>query len=198
MRVSEIFYSLQGEGMRAGEPSIFIRLSGCQTKHACYESGVICDTDFESGQDFNDKELMSRVEDYPCEWLVWTGGEPADQLNVKTVEYFGKSYKQAIECSGIKQPPEMEWVTLSPKVAEHTILKKWELRDGYHCDELRWVRHSGQSIPETNIKAREYFISPHFDGNEPNQDNINHCIRLCMENPPWKLSIQTHKLLNIL
>jgi organic radical activating enzyme len=84
-------------------------------------------------------------------------------------------------------------VVLSPKIAEHVILKKWELRNGYHCDELRWVRHEGQSIPNTQIKAKEYYISPHSDGLELNEKNINHCIKLCMENPTWKLSLQQHK-----
>ena len=55
--VNEIFYSLQGEGKRAGEPSIFIRLTGCSAKHACYKSGVICDTEFESGAEWDVKEL---------------------------------------------------------------------------------------------------------------------------------------------
>ena len=107
-------------------------------------------------------------------------------------------YKQSIECSGIKQPPEMDWVVLSPKIAEHAILKKWEERNGFHCDELRWVRHKGQSIPNTKIKAKKYFISPHFDGFETNDDNIHHCIELCLKNPEWSLSLQQHKLWQIL
>ena len=47
LKVSEIFYSLQGEGYRAGEASLFIRLQGCSAKNACYNSGVICDTEFD-------------------------------------------------------------------------------------------------------------------------------------------------------
>ena len=49
LKVSEIFYSLQGEGYRTGEASLFVRLQGCSVKHACFKSGVICDTEFESG-----------------------------------------------------------------------------------------------------------------------------------------------------
>ena len=53
LKVSEIFYSLQGEGHRTGEASLFVRLQGCSVKHACFKSGVMCDTEFESGQEFD-------------------------------------------------------------------------------------------------------------------------------------------------
>ena len=48
LRISEIFYSLQGEGARIGTPTVFIRTSGCRAKNACYALGIKCDTEFES------------------------------------------------------------------------------------------------------------------------------------------------------
>ena len=49
-----------------------------------------------------------------------------------------------------------------PALIKILILKKWEQEeDGFHCDELRWVRHDGQAIPNTKIKARHYYLSPH-------------------------------------
>ena len=165
LKINEIFYSLQGEGSRAGEPSIFIRLQGCSAKNACFKSGIICDTEFESGYEIDIKEIKSYIEKYNCEWIVWTGGEPSDQLTDEIIDFF-KPYKQAIETSGIKSPPEnLDWIVISPKVAEHTILKKFIMRrnEGVHCDELRWVRKKGQAIPETKLKAYKYYISPHFD-----------------------------------
>ena len=198
IKISEIFYSLQGEGARCGEPSIFIRLSGCSVKHACYKSGVICDTEFESGKDWSVKDLKNFIDSQNknCEWIVWSGGEPTDQLTEEIVEYF-KPYKQAIECSGIKQPPyNLNWVVLSPKIAEHAILKKWITRRNteLHCDELRWVRKTGQDIPNTEIIAQKYYISPHFDGETLNEENVDYCIELCLKNPKWSLSMQQHKL----
>ena len=196
LNVNEIFYSLQGEGSRAGEASLFVRLQGCSAKHACYKSGVICDTEFESGSEMNLTDIVMIAMDNGTRWITWSGGEPTDQLTVEAIQFFSDAgYKQSIECSGIKQPPEnIDWIVLSPKIAEHAILKKWNtFENGYHCDELRWVRHSGQSIPNTKIKAKEYFISPHFDGFEMNDDNLKHCIQLCLDNPEWKLSVQNHK-----
>jgi organic radical activating enzyme len=200
LKISEIFYSLQGEGYRAGHPSIFIRLQGCSAQNACYKSGVRCDTEFTSGKEWLLNDLHKYISQYNCKWIVWTGGEPTDQLNQEILDYYKHlGYKNAIECSGIKQPPLCDWVVLSPKVAEHVILKKWNVLDGdIHCNELRWVRHKGQEIPQTKIQSENYYISPHFDGQNINNENLEHCIQMCLDNPLWKLSVQQHKLWSIL
>ena len=193
IKINEIFYSLQGEGSRAGEPSIFIRLTGCSAKNACYKSGIVCDTEFESGNNMSLKEILNYITKFKCKWIVWSGGEPTDQLTHEIVDYFKRQgFKQAIECSGINEPPDnLDWVVLSPKIAEHAILKRWK---NIQPDELRWVRKEGQAIPETKIKALKYYISPHFDGEEINDNNLNYCIQLCLDNPKWNISVQQHKL----
>ena len=198
LNVNEIFYSLQGEGKRTGEASLFIRLQGCKTKNACYSSGIQCDTEFESGEEMYLVDIvgeLSNINYGNCEWIVWTGGEPLDQLDEKILIYFKElGYKQALETSGLHSPPDgFDWIVLSPKVAEHTILKKWKLLNGYHCDEVRWVRRAGQHIPNTKIKAREYYISPHFDGITPDYNSIEWCVEMVKANPEWKLSTQDHK-----
>ena len=209
MKVSEIFYSLQGEGARAGEASIFIRLQGCSAKHACFASGVRCDTEFESGAGISNEELLQRINRIApsqARWIIWTGGEPTDQLTEEDVQFFKKhEFKQAIETSGIRVPPRgIDFVSLSPKFAEHVLAKTFMLpeREGiqntYHVEELRYVRHVGQEIPKPSLTAVHYFLSPHFDGASINEANLNHCIQLCLENPRWKLSVQTHKLLRVL
>ena len=202
LKVNEVFYSLQGEGSRCGEPSVFIRLTGCSAKHACFKSGVVCDTEFESGYNISIKEIKEYISKFGCDWIVWSGGEPLDQLTEEIVDYFKfrDCYKQAIETSGIRQPPNnLDWVVLSPKIAEHAILKKWMIRRnvGVHCDELRWVRKHKQEIPNTKILAHKYYISPHFDGDQINSKNTEWCIELCLENPKWFLSVQQHKLWQI-
>jgi len=200
LNVNEIFYSLQGEGYRTGEASLFVRFQGCSAKHACHKSGVICDTEFESGGKVSINDILRFANEFKTKWITWTGGEPTDQLSDEACLHIkDHGYKQSIECSGIKQPPiYIDWIVLSPKIAEHSILKKWEQgEDGFHCDELRWVRHKGQEIPKTKIKARQYYISPHFDGATINRENVKHCIDLCLKNPQWKLSVQGHKIWQI-
>jgi len=197
LNISEIFYSLQGEGLRIGTPTIFIRLQGCKTKHACLKKGIVCDTEFESGKSYTLKELVEWIKQnaYNCKEITWTGGEPTDQLTNEIISYFkDKGYYQAIETSGLNPTPEeLDFVTLSPKVGEHVIKKNFN-----KVDELKYVRHSGQEIPRPSIKASHYWLSPHSDGFEINKENLNHCIELCKLNPQWKLSLQSHKVWGVL
>ena len=111
LNVNEIFYSLQGEGGRVGEPSIFIRLTECNL--AC----SFCDTDFAEGDDMTLEQIGDVISAYPCKWIIWTGGEPTIQLNDAHVAFFKeKGYKQAIETNGTRRVPSMiDYITCSPK-----------------------------------------------------------------------------------
>jgi 7-carboxy-7-deazaguanine synthase len=198
LKVSEIFYSLQGEGARIGTPTIFIRLQGCKTKFACAANGIKCDTEFESGKEFTIEEIELWIENNAkqCKEITWTGGEPLDQLTEEIVAYFKeKGFYQAIETSGLQPAVKgLDFICVSPKVAEHIIAKNFP--DG--VSELRYVRHKGQAIPQPSIKANHYWISPHSDGFNINTENLKHCINLCIENGIWKMSLQNHKVWNIL
>lgn len=195
LKVNEIFYSLQGEGARAGSANIFIRLQGCKTKSACFASGVRCDTEFESGSEIFLEQIIEKIQRFPSKKIIWTGGEPAQQLDFAAVDFFAaKGYWQAIETSGLfPAPKNLNWISLSPKVAEHVVAKNFT-----RVDELRYVRHAGQSVPEPAVEADHYFISPHSDGVSINSENLRHCIELVKQNPKWKLSIQQHKTWNVL
>jgi 7-carboxy-7-deazaguanine synthase len=198
LNVSEIFYSLQGEGARAGSANVFVRLQGCKAKDACYASGIRCDTEFESGKEMSIEEIENwMTTNAPgAKAIIWTGGEPAQQLTEEIVQYFKeKNFFQAIETSGLfSVPGNLDWISVSPKVAEHVVKKNFP--EG--VSELRYVRHSGQSIPQPSVKALHYFVSPHSDGFQLNSENLNHCIELVKQNPLWKMSIQQHKLWKVL
>lgn len=197
LNVSEIFYSLQGEGVRAGVPSIFIRLQGCKAKYACAASGVKCDTEFESGKQISVKDLAIKIGLLTsCKEIVWTGGEPTDQLTDKIVQYFGDlGFYQCIETSGLNPVPKgIDFITLSPKVAEHILEKNFP--NGVM--EIKYVRHKGQEIPQPKVNAMNYIISPHSDGFTINSENVRHCIDLCLQNSTWRLSVQQHKIWKVL
>ena len=117
LNISEIFYSLQGEGARIGVPTVFIRLQGCKTKNACAASGIVCDTEFESGKEWSIKEVLQWLRDNAngCNEITWTGGEPLDQLTDEIVAYFKNlGYYQAIETSGLKPPKTASMGAFSP------------------------------------------------------------------------------------
>lgn len=197
LNVSETFYSLQGEGARAGEPSFFIRLQGCKAKHACYASGIRCDTEFESGSARDIEHLVALAKQSGTGWIIWTGGEPLDQLTPEILDRFRtEGFRQAVETSGLHplDGRRFDWVVVSPKVAEHVVAKNFP--DG--VDELRYVRHKGQEVPKPFVSAKVYCLSPHFNGQTIDHDNLAHCIELCKANPSWRLSVQLHKLFRIL
>lgn len=72
MEISEIFYSIEGEGIEIGRPEIFIRLTGCNLR--C----TWCDTPYalENGKEMDIKEIVQEVSRYPCKSISITGGEP--------------------------------------------------------------------------------------------------------------------------
>lgn len=201
LKVSEIFYSLQGEGLRAGTPTIFIRLQGCKAKNACFAYGVLCDTEFESGKEMALEEILDWIEKNAkgCKEITWTGGEPLGQLKDAHTEHFNElGFYQTIETSGLfPLVKHLDFITISPKVAEHVLEKNFK-SSSIEIDELKYVRHSGQEIPKPILEAQNYYISPHSDGWNINSENLKHCIELCKQNPEWKLSIQQHKLWKVL
>ena len=195
-KVNEIFYSLQGEGRRAGEPSVFIRFSGCNMKcrletAADSPGGFDCDTEFTSGRGMPLEELLREVLNaHPrCRWVVLTGGEPLLQVDAPLLQGLAaKGYKVALETNGSLPVPEgVDWVTLSPKVAEHAVKPE-------RVDELKYVRAYGQGIPKPAASALHRYISPAFSGGDLTSKTLEWCLKLCLDNPEWALSVQNHKL----
>lgn len=190
LNVKEIFYSLQGEGGRVGEPSIFIRLTKCNL--AC----SFCDTDFAEGEDMSLDDIKAKIKEYPCRWIIWTGGEPTIQLSNSHLQYFRDlGYKQAIETNGIRAVPSLiDYITCSPKVNYENVKNKIA-----EVDEIRIPVMTGDTIPSTAIfpKAKKYFLSPIFDGNKMNVANLSYVLAYIKQHPEWTLSLQIHKLIDI-
>ncbi len=194
-RVNEIFYSLQGEGIRAGSPSVFVRFSGCNQTCRVETHGFDCDTEFVSGRDLGLEELIQSIKRIagPCRWVILTGGEPGLQVTPNLVNGLKfEGFECAIETNGSIDVTMLglDWITVSPKVAEHAIRQMT-------AHEVKYVRGLGQGIPKPVIRADHYLISPAFNGQDLDRETLNHCIQLCKENPPWRLSIQYHKLWNV-
>lgn len=190
LNVNEIFYSLQGEGGRTGQASIFIRLAKCNL--AC----DFCDTDFERGEKMNLEEVLATIEPFGCRWIIWTGGEPALQLTEAIVAFFKeKGYLQAIETNGTRRIPKgIDYITCSPKQAFEKVKELIP-----EVDELRFPIQKGDSLPDITVlpKTERYLLSPIFDDQEVNQENVDYCVELVKKNPPWALSLQVHKLIGI-
>jgi len=198
-RVNEIFYSIQGEGAQTGIPYVFLRLSGCNLSCSRDVEGFDCDTEFVSGKDMSTEEILEALSALrggavpPGSWVCLTGGEPSLQIDDELItDLHDAGWKIAIETNGTNKLPDgIDYVACSPKTAEHT------LRVG-DVDELRYVRNLNQQIPRPALKAKTLCISPacaptgRYDSRV-----VDHCIQLVKDNPGWRLSLQTHKLLAV-
>jgi organic radical activating enzyme len=191
LSVKEIFYSLQGEGGRQGEASVFIRLTGCNLK--C----DFCDTDFNRGENMSIDSILTLIRKFPCRRIIWTGGEPTLQLTEEILSFFKqKGFFQAIESNGhYPLSTLLDYTVVSPK-GETEYAKKINPQ----VDEVRLPVKENDIIPQLNIlpAARYYFLSPVFTDNKATtKANIDYCVEQCKRNPVWRLSLQIHKLIGI-
>jgi 7-carboxy-7-deazaguanine synthase len=206
--VKEIFYTLQGEGAHAGRPAVFCRFAGCNLWSGREDDRMnavckFCDTDFvgtdgESGGKFtNSDELAERIDSlWPAsyaasKYVVFTGGEPLLQLDAELIESLHqRGFEIAIETNGtIPVPADVDWICVSPKMGSELVVRKGS--------ELKVViPQAGQDLHDyESLEFDNFFLQP-MDGPDKER-NTRLAIDLCKRNPKWKLSLQTHKLLQI-
>ena len=128
LKINEIFYSLQGEGIRQGEPTVFIRLSGCNLK--C----DFCDTQYawNEGRDLSVDQICTEVADikrfHPSRWICLTGGEPLLQdITALTQRLKADKWNIQVETNGIfYQNLPVDWYTVSPKPEKYFVRPEYE------------------------------------------------------------------------
>lgn len=194
MKINEIFYSLQGEGYWTGTPAVFVRFSGCNLKCA------FCDTDHQNGRHYTTEEIISEIQKYPARHIIFTGGEPTIQLPhdlVERLHTLGKFLH--IETNGsIRLSDDIEnnidWITVSPKDAPIKIQRIDELKALYHGEGQDMA--ALDSIRTANPDCR--YLQP-CDVNNPQENNriLSETIEYIKQNPRWRLSLQTHKIIGI-
>ena len=206
--IKEIFYTLQGEGAHAGRPAVFCRFSGCnlwtgREQDRATATCQFCDTDFvgtdgERGGKFRDAGALAAEIDslWPAAYLaskyvVFTGGEPLLQLDAALIDAMhAVGFMIAIETNGtLPVPAGVDWICVSPKMGATLVVHKG--------DEIKVViPQAGQDLADYQaLDFANYFVQP--------MDvplaafNTQLAIDTCRRNPQWKLSLQTHKLLQI-
>ena len=189
MLINEIFYSLQGEGHFTGTPAVFIRFSGCNLKCS------FCDTKHERYSEMTEDDIMREVSKYPAEHVVITGGEPALQLTQTLVDRLHAAGKFIqIETNGTAELPkgcDVDWITCSPKYRPVKLER---------IDELKVVfRSSEQDMSQYDrYTASIYSLQPcDVADNKANARILNDAIDYCLAHPKWRLSLQTHKMINV-
>jgi 7-carboxy-7-deazaguanine synthase (Cx14CxxC type) len=205
--VKEIFYTLQGEGARAGRTAVFCRFAGCNLWNGL-ESGrseavcKFCDTDFIGtdgtlGGKYKTAEELAKLingqwpQGHQFKYVVLTGGEPLLQVNAELIdELHSLGFEIAVETNGtIKVLEGIDWICVSPKSTSKLLQ--------IQGNELKLVFPQQDCLPITfeKMKFNHFYLQP-MDGIDVISNTLK-TIQYCKENPIWKLSIQTHKLIGI-
>ena len=130
-------------------------------------------------------EIVASVSAYPARHLVITGGEPLLQLDSELLRAIkaARFYVQIETNGSLPVPPEVDWVTCSPKDAPWAVDR---------IDELKIV-YQGQDVEQTAslLPATHHFLQP------CSGLNTAETIAYILAHPRWRLSLQTHKLIDI-
>jgi 7-carboxy-7-deazaguanine synthase (Cx14CxxC type) len=206
--VKEVFYTLQGEGAKAGSAAVFCRFAGCNLwsgRESDRLSAVcqFCDTDFvgvdgPSGGKFESAEELAAAIDgkwptprYSRKLVVCTGGEPLLQLDPPLIEALhSRDFEVAVETNGtVCAPPSVDWLCVSPKAGARMLQKSG--------DELKLVYPQPGVEPADfeSLSFRHFFLQP-MDG-PSRRINTDIAVRYCLDHPVWHLSLQTHKYVGI-
>ena len=214
-QVKEIFYTLQGEGGNAGRPAVFCRFAGCNLWSGREEDRTtavcqFCDTDFVGvdgtlGGKYKTAQLLAEQiaaewpnPDYANRFVVLTGGEPLLQVDSALLEALhSKGFSVAVESNGTIAAPTsasggIDWLCVSPKAGSTLVQKTGQ--------ELKvvWPQAGTDLAALAELKFEHHFLQP-MDNLDPvrNKQNTQDCIAMCLQNPKWRLSVQTHKVTGI-
>jgi 7-carboxy-7-deazaguanine synthase len=203
--VKEIFYTLQGEGARAGRAAVFLRFAGCNLWSGRDADRVravcrFCDTDFlgtdgEGGGSFADPHGLAKAvaalwpKDREAQpYVVCTGGEPLLQLDNALIEALhDEGFEIALETNGtLAAPAGIEWICVSPKAG--AILRQ---NSG---QELKLVYPQAGALPEryAELVFDHFFLQPMDGANR--HAHMRAAVDYCLTHPQWRLSLQTHKI----
>ena len=208
--IKDIFYSIQGEGFYTGRPAVFCRFAGCNLwsgKEADREGAVckFCDTDFvgfdepKGGVFPTPEELSGRIKElWPDKnmklaraLVVCTGGEPLLQLDAPLLSALReKGFEVAVETNGTIEPPEgIDWICVSPKAGAQLLLRSGQ--------ELKLVFPQPGAEPEKySMLDFQYFFLQPLDSPD-SEINMRLALEYVLSHPQWRLSLQTHKILDI-
>lgn len=195
-RINNIFYSLQGEGRNTGRAAVFIRFAGCNLRCS------FCDTEFESYREMTEEDILTVIRDYSSHFVVLTGGEPTLQVDETFVDFLHQhGYEVAMESNGTRPAPRnLDWLTVSPKVSRDG---RYEVRGERLPDEIKIVFDENTNpeailSPLTTKHSPLLYLQPCDTGDPVRNKGITQaCVEYIKAHPQWRLSLQTHKLIDI-
>ncbi len=193
--IMEAFYTLQGEGFHSGKAAYFIRLGGCDV--GCVWCDVKDSWDANAHPKVAVNELLNNAKGYPGELIVITGGEPLMyNLDNLTSVLQGENFKTNIETSGAHPlSGNWDWICFSPKKFKEPLPEFYETAHElkiivFNKSDFDFAEKHAEKVNEDCI----LYLQPEWDKREQMMPLIVDYIK---ENPKWRMSIQTHKYLDI-
>lgn len=191
----EHFFTIQGEGFYTGTPAYFIRLAGCDV--GCHWCDVKESWPLAGHPRLSVEKLMEFVRQSGANVVVVTGGEPAMHNLIPLTTALEKEGKRAhIETSGSSPlTGKWDWITLSPKKFKAPLSELY-----YLADELKVVAYNKSDFDFALNNAAKVidscllFIQPEWGKRDQMLPEIVGFVKL---NPNWRISLQTHKYINV-
>lgn len=193
--IMEHFYTLQGEGYWSGQAAYFIRLAGCDV--GCHWCDVKDSWTVSEDQYVSIDTLVGYVIEAGADRAVITGGEPVmHNLDDLTRELQAAGIKTHIETSGAHPfSGTFDWITLSPKKFKKPLPEYYKMAHElkviiYNRHDFKWAEQEAtQCDPEKTL----LLLQPEWS----RMDRVQEVIDYIKDHPRWKLSLQTHKYINI-
>jgi len=193
--IMEHFYTIQGEGKYTGRAAYFIRLAGCDV--GCVWCDVKESWDTKNHPLISVSTIINEIKNTPTDFVVITGGEPAMYNLTALIDALHQlNYEVAIETSGCYElVGDIDWYCFSPKKFKKPIEEAYEKADElkvviFHSSDFTWAEDHASKINSDCLLYLQTEWSK--------KDTILPLmIEYVKNNPKWRISLQTHKYLNI-
>ena len=190
----EEFYTIQGEGYHTGKAAYFIRIGGCDV--GCHWCDVKESWNADLHPPTSSQIIVANALKY-ANTVVITGGEPLMwKMDFITQELQFKGIKTHIETSGAYAFSGVwDWICLSPKKTKLPLEKIYSKSNElkiivYNKNDFKFAEEQAAKVPDNC----ELFLQPEWSNRVKMTPLI---VEYVMNNPKWKISLQTHKYLNI-
>lgn len=191
----EEFYTIQGEGFHTGKPAYFIRVGGCDV--GCHWCDVKESWDASLHPLTSADLIVENAAKFPGKAVVVTGGEPSMyNMDYITKQFIRKGIQTFVETSGAYHLTGIwDWICLSPKKTSPPLKENYSKANElkviiYNKNDFEWAEQNAQFVTKDCI----LFLQPEWSRSKEMMPLL---VDYVMANPKWKVSLQTHKYMNI-
>lgn len=202
LQINDLFWTVQGEGRWSGHRALFVRMPYCN-----YECPW-CDTEYDSYENYSLEEFEAFCLKEPARFAVITGGEPTLHKDTPRVIELLKKHNFFIACEtngSAPIPNGIDFPTISPKRFTKNKLPPFYVHDSVYAKAKEWkyvVDHDfdfaildrHKSVLDSTVNPIVHSLSPEHSDMKANTERILNYVAL---NPQWKLSLQTHKWIDV-